>query len=77
MTDRDSQQLAAKDAGLFRQVVKYYESKQYKKGIKAADQVRSILLLGLEASNNNHKACGKTTPQLPGSIALPCMSTCL
>jgi N-alpha-acetyltransferase 15/16, NatA auxiliary subunit len=31
--------LPAKDAQLFKQVVKYYESKQYKKGIRAADQV--------------------------------------
>ncbi len=34
------QELAPKEAGLFRAVVKFYEGKHYKKGIKAADQVR-------------------------------------
>ena len=43
MAARDQQQLASKEAGLFRQVVKFYESKQYKKGIKAADQVFDTL----------------------------------
>ncbi|KAL4881574.1 NMDA receptor-regulated protein 1-domain-containing protein [Aspergillus karnatakaensis] len=33
------QQLSSKDASLFRQVVRYYENKQYKKGIKTAEQV--------------------------------------
>ncbi|KAL3464710.1 NMDA receptor-regulated protein 1-domain-containing protein [Aspergillus heterothallicus] len=33
------QQLNSKDASLFRQVVRYYENKQYKKGIKAAEQI--------------------------------------
>ena len=32
--------LATKDAALFRQLVKFYETKQYKKGIKNADQVQ-------------------------------------
>ena len=27
-------------SGMFRQVVKFYETKQYKKGLKVADQVR-------------------------------------
>ena len=36
---RDAQALPSKEAGLFRQVVRNYESKQYKKGIKAADAV--------------------------------------
>ncbi|KAH8149637.1 uncharacterized protein LAJ45_06268 [Morchella importuna] len=31
--------LAPKDAGLFRQVLKCYETKQYKKGLKAAEQI--------------------------------------
>jgi len=39
--DNKSQQLPAKEAGLFKQVVKFYETKHYKKGIKAADQVSS------------------------------------
>ena len=34
-----NQPLPAKEAGLFKQVVKFYETKQYKKGLKAADQV--------------------------------------
>lgn len=34
-----SQPLPAKETGLFRQVVKLYETKQYKKAIKAADQI--------------------------------------
>ncbi|KAJ9266216.1 hypothetical protein DTO021C3_5763 [Paecilomyces variotii] len=33
------QQLGSKDASLFRQVVRHYENKQYKKGLKAADQI--------------------------------------
>ncbi|KAL5000543.1 NMDA receptor-regulated protein 1-domain-containing protein [Aspergillus recurvatus] len=33
------QQLSSKDASLFRQVVRHYENKQYKKGIKTADQI--------------------------------------
>lgn len=37
----DSQTLASKDATLFRQLVRFYEGKQYKKGIKNADQVRT------------------------------------
>ncbi|KAL4933887.1 peptide alpha-N-acetyltransferase complex A subunit NAT1 [Aspergillus undulatus] len=33
------QQLSSKDASLFRQVVRHYENKQYKKGIKTAEQI--------------------------------------
>ncbi|OJJ49399.1 hypothetical protein ASPZODRAFT_1468944 [Penicilliopsis zonata CBS 506.65] len=33
------QQLSSKDSSLFRQVVRFYENKQYKKGIKAAEQI--------------------------------------
>lgn len=33
------QQLSNKDGALFRQVVKHFENKQYKKGLKTADQV--------------------------------------
>ncbi|KAH8697552.1 putative acetyltransferase catalytic subunit [Talaromyces proteolyticus] len=32
-------QLGSKDSSLFRQVVRHYENKQYKKGIKTADQI--------------------------------------
>ena len=39
MAAKDSQVLPSKEQGLFRQVVKYYEIKQYKKALKAADQV--------------------------------------
>lgn len=39
MASKDSQILPPKESGLFRQVVKFYETKQYKKAIKAADQV--------------------------------------
>ena len=42
MAGRESQQLPGKEAGLFRQVVKFYESKQYKKGLKAAEQVSQL-----------------------------------
>lgn len=34
-----SQPLLPKETGLFRQVVKFYETKQYKKAIKAADAI--------------------------------------
>ena len=43
MAGRESQQLAQKESGLFRQVIKFYESKQYKKALKAAEQVRADL----------------------------------
>ncbi|KAL2430850.1 N-terminal acetyltransferase A complex subunit nat1 [Exophiala dermatitidis] len=33
------QQLSHKDAALFRQVVRHFENKQYKKGLKAAEQI--------------------------------------
>ena len=39
MATKDNQILPSKEQGLFRQVVKYYETKQYKKALKAADQV--------------------------------------
>jgi len=35
----DSQTLPNKESNLFRQVVKFYETKQYKKGLKAADAI--------------------------------------
>jgi tetratricopeptide (TPR) repeat protein len=35
----NDQTLPAKEAGLFRQIVKFYELKQYKKAVKTADQV--------------------------------------
>lgn len=34
-----NQPLPSKEANLLRQVVKFYESKQYKKGLKSADQI--------------------------------------
>ena len=39
MASKDGQQLPSKDASNFRTVVKCYETKQYKKGIKTADQI--------------------------------------
>ena len=44
MAGAKDQTLPSKEATLFRQVVKCYESKQYKKGIKAADQVKHCVL---------------------------------
>lgn len=44
MASKDGQTLGSKEAALFRQVVKFYEGKQYKKGIKAADQARRLVL---------------------------------
>jgi hypothetical protein len=35
--------LPSKEAGLLRDVSKFYDEKQYKKGVKAADQVRVLL----------------------------------
>merc|ERR1712000_442998 len=34
-----AQQLSHKDGALFRQVVRHFENKQYKKGLKAAEQI--------------------------------------
>ncbi|KAL2889298.1 N-alpha-acetyltransferase 16, NatA auxiliary subunit [Ceratocystis lukuohia] len=39
MTQATSQTLSSKEAALFRQVIRNYEEKQYKRGIKAADQI--------------------------------------
>jgi len=39
MSGSRSQPLPAKEDALFRQLVKSYESKQYKKALKTADQV--------------------------------------
>lgn len=39
MSKNDGATLPSKEGSLFRQVVKFYETKQYKKGIKAAEQV--------------------------------------
>jgi N-alpha-acetyltransferase 15/16, NatA auxiliary subunit len=39
MAKLENNGLPAKESGLFRQIVKFYETKQYKKGLKAADQV--------------------------------------
>lgn len=55
MPPKDSQQLPGKEAALFRQVVKFYETKQYKKGIKAADQVPQRLYALHDRLS--HKAC--------------------
>lgn len=35
----DKDALPAKEHALFRSIVKFYDSKQYKKGVKAADAV--------------------------------------
>lgn len=52
-----SQPLPAKEEGLLKQVMKLYDLKQYKKGIKTADQVR----------------CGLAAPcaVLCGAVGLP------
>ncbi len=39
MTPEEQRQLPSKEASLFRQIVKQYETKQYKKGLKSADQI--------------------------------------
>lgn len=39
MATQGNQPLPSKEANLFRQLVKFYETKQYKKGLKAADQI--------------------------------------
>ena len=39
MASKDPQQLPSKEASNFRSVVKCYETKQYKKGMKTADQI--------------------------------------
>jgi len=36
---KDSNQLPSKEQALFRSVIRFYETKQYKKGVKAADQI--------------------------------------
>lgn len=39
MSQQGNQQLPSKEANWLRQIVKFYELKQYKKGIKTADQI--------------------------------------
>ena len=39
MNNNNNRQLPKKEADLFKAVVKFYECKQYKKGIKAADNI--------------------------------------
>jgi hypothetical protein len=39
MAAPSSQPLPSKENALFRQLVRFYETKQYKKAVKAADQV--------------------------------------
>ena len=39
MAAKDGQALPAKEGSLFRQVVKFYETKQHKKALKAADAI--------------------------------------
>ena len=39
MAGKDTQTLPSKEAGLFRTVVRCYETKQYKKAVKTAEQV--------------------------------------
>ncbi|KAL3138957.1 hypothetical protein ABBQ32_005768 [Trebouxia sp. C0010 RCD-2024] len=59
----DTQTLPGKEAGLFRQLIRHYETKQYKKGIKAADQIlkkfpehgESLSMKGLILNCQEHK----------------------
>lgn len=39
MSQQGNQPLPSKEANYLRQVVKFYEQKQYKKGLKTADQI--------------------------------------
>ena len=57
-----SQALPAKEAGLFKQVIKLYEAKQYKKGVKVADQVRDSppVACGLPADCAQRRRAGGT-----------------
>ena len=60
---RDPQALPGKEAGLFRQVVRHYETKQWMKGIKAADQMlkkfpehgETLAMKGLILNCQDHK----------------------
>ena len=60
---RDPQILPSKEAGLFRQLVRHYETKQWKKGIKAADQIlkkhpehgETLAMKGLILNCQDHK----------------------
>lgn len=60
---QDTQALPGKEANLFRQVVRHYETKQYKKGIKAADQIlkkfpehgESLAMKGLILNCQEHR----------------------
>ena len=39
MKKGEKTQLPSREAGLFRSIVKFYETKQYKKGLKASDTI--------------------------------------
>lgn len=59
----DSQLLASKESSLFRQLVRFYESKQYRKAIKSADQIlkkkpnhgETLSMKGLSVSHMGRK----------------------
>ena len=38
-TPEQKRQMPSKEAGIFRSIVKHYESKQYKRGLKSAEQI--------------------------------------
>lgn len=72
MATPDGQTLGTKEAALFRQVVKFYEGKQYKKGIKAADQVRRLTVVERKPrASRNHDSTGTKFRDALGTIHNP------
>lgn len=67
-TPPPSQVLPSKEAALFRQILRYYETKQYKKGIKTADTIlakfplhgETIAMKGLTYNCMNKKEEART-----------------
>jgi hypothetical protein len=62
-----TQPLPSKESGLFRQVVKFYESKQYKKAIKAADQI--LKKFPEHGETLAMKVCSSSRLVLPAAMA--------
>ena len=72
----DGQTLPPKEASVFRQVIRFYESKQYKKGIKAADQVghrrSSLVRLNIALVTLASMRRGGATPSTPTPACMCC-----
>jgi hypothetical protein len=64
MAQQAQQQLSNKDGALFRQVVRFFENKQYKKGTGLVLTCATSNLMSVQVSNQPNRFCGKL-PTMP------------